>query len=195
MDVPLEIAYHNVEKSDALERRIRARVSRLHERFRHIISCRIVVEAPHRSQVNPLGYHMRVEVRIPEKDLVVSRDPGGQGAHFDAYVLVRDVFDAMERQLEHHAEKMRSDVKQHATPLQGRVLRVFHDHGFVATNDGQEVYFHRNAVIGDRFDEIEPEMTVELSVIEGESAIGPQASTVRMIGSMDFVPDRRGPSA
>lgn len=189
MDIPLEIAYHNVQKSDAIEDRVRERIRRLERRFPRINSCRVVVEAPHRSQVNALEYHFRIEVRVPEKELVVSRDPGNRGAHFDAYVALRDAFDAMERQLEQHAERIRADVKHHEAPLQGRILRLFPDHGFVATNDGREVYFHRNAVIDDGFDELEQDSAVELSLVDGESPVGPQASTVRPIRPMEFVPN------
>lgn len=189
MDIPLEIAYHNVDKSDALEDRIRERVARMHRRFGHINSCRIVVEVPHRSQVNALEYHIRAEVRVPDNEIVVSRDPGDRGAHFDPYIAVRDVFDAVERQLEEHSQKVRSDVKHHPLPPQGRVLRLFHDHGFVATNDGREIYFHRNAVVDEGFDALEVDSPVELTLVHGESPMGPQASTVRRIGPMDYVPD------
>ncbi|MFG6528870.1 MULTISPECIES: HPF/RaiA family ribosome-associated protein [unclassified Sulfitobacter] len=50
MDTPLEIAWQSVEKSEALEERIRERVSKLHRYFSRINSCHIVVERPHRSQ-------------------------------------------------------------------------------------------------------------------------------------------------
>ena len=43
MDTPLEIAWHNVEKSEPLEARIRERVDKLHRYFDRINSCRIEV--------------------------------------------------------------------------------------------------------------------------------------------------------
>ena len=189
MDTPLEIAYHNVDKSDALEARIRERVARMHRRFGHINSCRVVVEVPHRSQANALEYHIRAEVRVPDREIVVSRDPGDRGAHFDPYVAVRDAFDAVERQLEEHSQKVRADVKHHDVPTQGKVLRLFRDHGFVATNDGREIYFHRNAVVGEGFDALGAGTPVELVLVHGESPMGPQASTVRPIRPMEYVPD------
>lgn len=139
MQVPLEIAFNNLDPSENLERRVRERVDKLHRFFDRIVSCRVAIEVPHRSRAHPLAYHVRVEVREPEKDLVVSRDPGNRDGHFDPYVAVRDAFDAMDRQLEEHARKMRGEVKTPSEPLQGRVLRTFADHGFIATTDGREI--------------------------------------------------------
>jgi cold shock CspA family protein/ribosome-associated translation inhibitor RaiA len=187
MDVPLEIAFHNLATSEALERRIRERVARMDRRYGRISSCRIVVEAPHRSPENAREYRVRIEARVPERELVVSRAPGTKGAHFDPYIVVRDAFDAMERQLEQHAQKIRGDTKHHPTPLQGRVLRTFADHGFVATNDGREVYFHRNAVPDGGFERLEQDTPVELTLVHGESPAGPQATTVRPIRPMEYV--------
>lgn len=189
MDVPLEIAFHNTESSEPLERRIRERVERMHRRFSRINSCRVVVEVPHRSQAKALAYHVRIETRVPGRELVVSKDPGLYGAHFDPYVMVRDAFDAMERQLEQHSQEVRGEVKTHHVPPQGRVLRLFPDYGFIATTDGREIYFHRNSVIDGRFEDLEEDAPVELSLIDGESPMGPQATTVRPIGGMKLVPN------
>ncbi len=190
MDAPLEIAFDNMDSSEALERKVRERVDRLNRHYSFINSCHVAVAVPHRNPAaKPREYHVRVEVRVPEKELVVSRDPGDVRAHFDPYIAVRDAFDAMERQLEQFSQKLRRDVKTHPAPLQGRVLRLFRDHGFIATTDGREIYFHRNAVVDDRFDELKPEAPVELALVHGESPMGPQATTVRPIRPMEFVPE------
>lgn len=186
MQVPLEISFHNLDSSEYLESRIRERVDRLERFFGRIISCRVTLEAPHRSQRHPQAYHLRIEVGVPQKQLIVNRDPGPQEAHFDAYVLIRDAFDAMERMLEEHARKLRGDVKAHDAPLQGTVLRLFIDYGFVATTDGREIYFHRNSLVDIDFDDLDEGDAVELVVMDGESPAGPQASTVRPIRPMQL---------
>jgi cold shock CspA family protein len=68
-------------------------------------------------------------------------------------------------------------------PLHGTVRMVDRDggFGFVETAAG-EVYFHRNSVLDDKFDEIEPGSEVRLEVAERESEEGWQATTVRLIG-------------
>jgi cold shock CspA family protein/ribosome-associated translation inhibitor RaiA len=189
MDTPLELSFHNTAHSEFLEQRIRERVARLHKRFAHINSCRIAVEAPHRNNARALGFRVRLEVRVPEKELVVSRDPGDEGERFDPSIVVRDAFDAMERQLERYSGKLRGEVKTHAAPMQGRVLRLFPDYGFIAATDGREIYFHRNAVINGGFEDLTEGSTVELALVDGESEKGPQATSVRPIGPMRFTPD------
>jgi hypothetical protein len=48
MQVPLQIRFHNMAASEAIETRVRERVARL-ERFSDgIISCRVTIEAPHK---------------------------------------------------------------------------------------------------------------------------------------------------
>lgn len=191
MDTPIELAFHNVDASEAVEKQIRKRVDRMHRRFGRINSCRVVVEAPHRSQVNTLAFHVRIEVRVPGRDLVVSRDPGRHGAHFDPHVTIRDAFDAMARRLEQHSQEVRGNVKTHQPPRQGRVLRTFADYGFIGTTDGLEIYFHRNAVVDARFEDLGDGTPVELALVDGESPMGPQATKVRPIGRMELVPEPR----
>ena len=44
MDVPLEIAFHNLESSAAVETRVRERVAKLEKLFPRLVACRVVVE-------------------------------------------------------------------------------------------------------------------------------------------------------
>ena len=186
MDTPLELAWHNTEKSDALEQKIRERVEKMSRYFNHINSCRVVVEVPHRSQHHAKAFHIRIETRVPGTELVVSHDPGAYGAHFDPYIAVRDAFDAMDRQLETHSQKIRGDVKTAAERPQGRVVRKFAEYGFVETSDGQELFFAPTAVVGISFEDLQVGAAVEIAMAEGEGAMGPQASTVRPIRTMQM---------
>lgn len=187
----LEIAWHNVEKSETLETRIRERVEKLHRYFDRINSCRIVVERPHRSQHHGKEFHLRIEVRVPEHEIVISNDPGDREDHFDAKIAIRDAFDAMERRLEAHSQKMRGDIKTLAGPPQGVVVRMFDEYGFARMSDGQEIYFAPNAVLNEGFDALEVGTPVELTVAEGEGAMGPQASMVRPISEVSLEAERR----
>ena len=193
MDMPLEIIWHHIERSDALEARIRERVDKLHRYFDHINSVHVSVDMPHRSQHNAHDYHITVEVRVPGTELVVSRDPGDKRAHYDPFIAVRDAFDAMDRQVEAFSQRVRGDVKTLEGPPQGRVVRKFAEYGFVEMTDGQEIFFAPAAVVQGSFETIEVGQSVELTVAEGEGAMGPQASMVRPIGRMELegeVPSR-----
>lgn len=184
MDVPLELSFRNMDPSDAVETRVRERVDKLETFFGRINSCRVVVEAPHRSRRKGKIYHVRIEIGVPGRTLVVDRDPGKHHAHEDVYVAVRDAFDAARRQLEDHSRKVSGKIKTHEVPTHGAVsiLNGLQGYGIVTLSDGQEIYFHRNSVVNDGFAQLNVGDQVRLVVAEGESEKGPQASTVTPIG-------------
>jgi ribosomal subunit interface protein len=186
MPIPLDITFKDMDPSPAVEARVRERVDRL-ERFHPRINyCYAVIESPHRHQHKGKIYSVRVDVRVPGGAVVVNRDPGMDHAHEDIMVAVRDAFDAMERRLEDHTRRQRGSVKTHEEPLAGRIIRLFpaDGYGFVATPDGQEIYFHENSVVGARFADLAVGDTVRLVVAEDESADGPQATTVHPISAL-----------
>ena len=49
MDIPLELAFHNMTPSTGLTRAVRRHVARLERVYDHIIGCRVVIEMPHKS--------------------------------------------------------------------------------------------------------------------------------------------------
>jgi len=190
MDVPLQISFRNMDASDAVRAKVQERAEKLEKYFGHITSCRVIVEAPERRHHKGKLYHVRIELGVPGRpELIVNRHPKEKHAHEDVYVAIRDAFDAGRRQLEDHARKIRGKVKAHETPPHGTVVRLFsyEGYGFIGTSDGQEVYFHKNAVVNDGFDALEVGDAVRLVLAHGESAQGPQASTVQPIGKHHLV--------
>lgn len=184
MDQPLEIAFRNMDSSEALEARVRERSDKMHRYFKHITSAHVAIELEHKTQGGAKNYRVRIEARVPGKELVVSQDPG-QRNHFDPYQAVNDAFDAMDRQLEQFSQTVRGDVKSHEGPPAGRVRQLFSEYGFIATTDGRDIWFHRNAVDGDGFDKLEEGQPVELTISnEGNDGMGPQASSVRPVSAM-----------
>lgn len=188
MPLPLEIAFHNMDHSNAVETRVREKVGRLEKLSDRLTHCRVTIEAPHKHHRKGNTYRVRILLSAPQGQVAVSHDPGDAHAHEDIYVAIRDAFDAAERQLKDHRQKQRGDVKSHDVPLQGRVGRLFpiEDHGFIKTNDGREIYFHRNAVVEGSFDDLEADQTVELVVFHGDNEAGPHASTVKPISPMSY---------
>jgi cold shock CspA family protein len=74
-------------------------------------------------------------------------------------------------------------VKQHEAPLvPGRVARFIagEPYGFIETQDGREVYFHRNSVANGQFEALRIGDHVRVSIAEGQQ--GPQASAVHLAG-------------
>lgn len=110
----LQIVFKGMETSPAIEARIRERTARL-ERFHHrMISCRVVVEADHRSAEGfkpPVA--VQVEVRIPKHTLIAKESESQRDMKNDALAFINRAFDVIQRQLEDEARIMRGDVKQH----------------------------------------------------------------------------------
>ncbi|MCU0839618.1 MAG: HPF/RaiA family ribosome-associated protein [Rhodospirillales bacterium] len=108
MQMPLDIDFQNLEPSDFVASRIRERAAKLKHLSDRVTSCRVVVQAPHRHHQKGNAYHVRILLRLPSDEIVVSRDPGDHRAHDDVYVAIRDAFDAAERQLKTHFERQRT---------------------------------------------------------------------------------------
>lgn len=182
MQIPPEVTFRGMDHSDAMEAKIRERAEKLERFYDRIMSCRVVVEAPHRNHHKGKIYHVSLDVTVPGSELVVNRDPGANHAHEDPYVAIRDAFEAMERKLEAFANKKRREVKTHAEEGYARVTLVHpeQDFGMLESIDGRSIYFHRHAVKNQDLEEIRSGDEVRFLEEMGEE--GPQAIVVRVIG-------------
>lgn len=113
MQVPLQIAFLNMSRSEAVEAEVRKRAARLERFFDHMTGCRVVIEAPHRHHRHGKLYDVRIDISVPGAELVVNRSGPKNQAHEDVYVALRDAFDAATRQLQDYVRVMRGDVKNH----------------------------------------------------------------------------------
>jgi ribosomal subunit interface protein len=179
MQVPLEITFHQVQASEAVEDYVRKHAEKLERHHPRIIRCRVAIEEPHRRHRTGNRFDVHLEVSVPGKMLTVVREPGELADHQDVYQAVRDAFVAMERQLEGESRARRGEVKTHEEQPRGVVARMLpeDDCGFIETANGREIYFHRNSVQNGGFDHLSPGMSVKF--VESESGVrGPQASAV-----------------
>ena len=92
--------------------------------------------------------------------------------------------------LEDYVRERRGEVKLHAVPDHGRVARLIaeQDYGFIVTDDGSEIYFHRNSVANGDFEKLAVGDEVRFVTQETESPRGPQASTVVPLGKRHLPP-------
>jgi hypothetical protein len=70
----LQVTFRNIDASPAVEAKIRERARELEQFFDRIVSCRVVIEAPNRRRHGDL-FHIRVDLKVPGKEIVVKRDP------------------------------------------------------------------------------------------------------------------------
>lgn len=188
MQLPLQITFRHMEPSEAVEANIREKADKLESFASNIMSCRVVVEAPHKHHHKGKVYHVSVDIKLPGGEVAVSHDPGINHAHEDIYVAIRDAFNAARRQLEDYTRKQRQKIKHHETPGHGRVVQINpdDDYGMIETPDGREIYFHRNSLVGADFGQLETGAEVRFDEEAGDK--GPQASTVKLVGKHHLEP-------
>jgi ribosome-associated translation inhibitor RaiA len=190
MQTPIEIAFKHVDPSDEIKALVMEKADHLETFFDGITSCHVYIRAPHKSQRKGNLYEVTIEVRVPGDELVVKNNQNNVAEHEHLRVAIRDAFAAMATELRRWKDQIQGDVKVHDGPLQGKVVEIRHDEDFgqIIATDNRLIYFHRNSVVDGSFDELQPRDTVELVVQTGESPIGPQASSVRRIGALEFDP-------
>jgi cold shock CspA family protein/ribosome-associated translation inhibitor RaiA len=205
MEIPLKITFRNMPPSRAIEANVREKAAKLESFYDRIMSCRVIVEAPHRRHRKGKAYQVRIDLTVPggellinrapkrlkaaklpssketEKDFSESHEPSKHAAHEDIYVAIRDAFNAAGRRLQDFARRQSGVVKLHENAAHARVSRLFPEegYGFLQTPDGREIYFHGNSVLQPGFDHIAVGTEVRFAEEVGEK--GPQASTVHVI--------------
>ncbi|MBT8125518.1 MAG: HPF/RaiA family ribosome-associated protein [Gammaproteobacteria bacterium] len=119
MQSPVQITFRGFEHSDFVEEKIREKAKKLDHYYPHISHCRVVIEAEHHRHHQGNLYDVRIDITVPDKEIVVSRKKHDNHAHEDAYVAIRDAFNAARRQLEDYARVHRGDVKSHEISSRG----------------------------------------------------------------------------
>lgn len=177
MQRPLNLAVRGVELTPALEADIHERVAALERYFPRLIGCSVMVEGPgpHHRVGGPFA--VRLDLSVPDAEPILINRP----KRTELGRAVDEVFDVATRRLEDLARIQRGGIKHHEPQLRARVVRLSpaRDHGFLRTDDGRELYFHRHSVLGD-FDRLVPGAAVRFHEEAGDN--GPQASTVVIVG-------------
>jgi hypothetical protein len=114
MPLSPDIIFRDLPSSPALVETIEKWVARLEHLEPRIHRIQVVVELPHRHQRSGQVFHVRLEIALPDRTIVVGREPEIDGAHTDAYVAIADAFRAARRQLQDVIQIRRGDVKQPA---------------------------------------------------------------------------------
>ena len=183
MQIPLEISYRDVPKTDALEALVREKVGKLEQVCDHISSCRVAIEQTHKHPNSGSPYRVRIDMTVPPgHELAVVENPGEGNQYQPVETVIRHAFESARRQLIELSERQQNKVKSHPTQeMTAIVTKLFPEqgYGFLKTVEGQDVYFHRNSVLHDDFDRIQIGTGVHFFAEEGEQGL--QASTVQIV--------------
>jgi ribosome-associated translation inhibitor RaiA len=137
MTIPLQITFRNMAPSVAIEKHLRDKTAKLESFCDRITSCRVIVEAPHRHHHKGKAFQVRIDLSVPGREIVINRSPkrlsaaklaadteseralvenhrpSKHAAHEDAYVAIRDAFNAAGRKLQDYVGRQSGAIKTH----------------------------------------------------------------------------------
>jgi cold shock CspA family protein len=185
MQEPLQISFHNMASSAALESRVREQWAKVERHYDGIISARIVLEAAHK-QPHKSTLGITISIGVPGRDIVVKREQRLHESDHHATWVINDAFHTAERQLEDYAQKQRHEIKVHDGEREyARVVRLYPDqsYGFIETRDRLDIYFHRDVLRDADFDALKVGSEVLYTLAPDDGPMGPMASSVWTLGS------------
>lgn len=176
MEKPLSITTHHLDLSPSAEAVIRERAAHLEHYFPALVGCSVIVEGPGRHHRTGGPFSVHIDLRVPGGEPVIVNRQEDE----DLQLAVGGAFDAARRRLEDFARLRRYDTKRHEPPQLGRIATLIagEDYGFIETLEepSRELYFHRNSLPEDAFEDLTVGQIVRFHEEEGDE--GPQASTV-----------------
>lgn len=183
MQIPLEMTFRDVRKTEAVEKLIEEKVAKLEKICDYMVSCRLAIDMPQRHQQRGNSFRVRIDIRVPHgHELVIKRESGQGKINGTLPQTLREAFSAAARQLKELVKKQRDEVKTHPDKEQVAIVYKImrkEEYGFIKTGDGREIYFHGNSVLNGDFDRLEVGTGVRF--VEEEGVQGPQASTLQIV--------------
>jgi len=187
MQIPVEIAFHNMPSEDWAEEEIRSRVAKLDKIYDRIVSCRVRVERRAKNSHGTIPPVVHLELRIAgNRDLVVTHEPEHllqkfqrpdlRNAIHEAFRIAEDRVVALKNKRQGRTKDAHHDVENQ---FLGEVAELTpgEDFGFLMTKEGRLLYFHRNSVLQGEFDKLQ--RGDEVFYVEAMGDTGPTATKVR----------------
>lgn len=190
MQRPVEIAFRNIDSSDAAEAAIRDHVARLERMYGRMTTCRVRVDQRNQNVNESMPPVVHIDISVPgHKDIVVAHEADHLQRKYQAPDLrnaINEAFRIAERRLGKYKDKLTDHGvaergHEAANEFRGQVAELTpeKDFGYVLTKEGGLLYFHRNSLLSGVFDDLR--RGDEVSYVEQAGDTGPIASKVRVI--------------
>jgi ribosome-associated translation inhibitor RaiA/cold shock CspA family protein len=190
MQIPVEIAFHNLPSSDEAAGAIRGHIDRLERIFGRMTTCRVRVDQRNQNSNGTIPPVVHIEISVPgRKDIVVAHEPDHLQRKFqapDVHNAINEAFRIAERRLSKYKDKLADHgtaamVHEASNEFRGQVAELTpqEDFGFLMTKEGGLLYFHRNSVLTGDFDRMH--RGDEVSYVQTMGDTGPTASKVRVL--------------
>jgi len=179
MPMPLQVTFHGVSPTHTLARYIEKKAQKLDRIYARPMHCHVVFAAPNRHAHEGRRYNVHIDLRTAGIEIAISRDLGD--SELDAYATIDEAFDEAKRRLRDHADIRRGEVKSHDLARHGWIskLYTYEGYGFIESDDGEEIYFHKNAVLRNAFDRLKRGARVRFVEEEGDDGL--HASSVSLL--------------
>ena len=183
MQTPPKIEFQNINPTQEIRDAIDKHIAELEQRWDRVTACRVVLKGPGQHHHAGGLYEVHIHLALPEgREVHVERTATADERRSDLAFAVNDAFKRARRQLQDQVRRAQGQVKTHNEPPIGTVARLdpSGEFGFLTTGDGQEIYFHRNSVVGDGYLHLHVGSRVTFAEEMGDK--GAQASTVTPLG-------------
>ncbi len=110
MTFPIQLAFHQMERSEALDQAIRERAEKLGKVHPGITHVHVTVTQETRHGTKGRPFNVKLDLHVKGRSFAITQqgDP-------DAFVAAREAFDAAKRLLDAELDTVRGFVKQHET--------------------------------------------------------------------------------
>jgi ribosome-associated translation inhibitor RaiA len=142
MIIPMQIEFRNLDASPTVEEWIHKDAAKLERFFVRIMSCRVLVEVPHRHHRRGSAYLVKIDLTVPGHEIVVKhRTKPDQSlrtlgdvlkqseAQATLHVAIHDAFRKAGRQLQDYLHRTRGEVKRRESLPAGAITRFLAENG------------------------------------------------------------------
>lgn len=173
----LQIESRHVEMTPRWKTEIEDRMAKLQDGHDDLVHGRVTLTKNRHHHLAPNVAEALIVVSVPGRHTITARK---KETTFEE--AIRAAFSALQIELSRYREKRASkEIRVSPIPLRGVICKLFpqEGYGFIQQEGGGEVYFHRNALHGLSFEELEDGLDVAFNVEAGEQGL--QATTVNSV--------------
>jgi len=183
MQTPPELVFQGMTATADMEQAIEKHIAELEHLWGRMTACRVVVKAPSQHHQKGGLYEVHIRLSLPDgQEVNVERTATADERYADLNFALDDAFRRARRQLQDRRRRTEGQVKETERPPTATVVRLdpSGEFGFLETEQGLEVYFHRNSVLNNDFPRLRVGSRVTFAEAPGDK--GPQATTVKLLG-------------
>lgn len=112
MNVPPEITYRGVEKTDAIEALVNEKIAKLERFCDYISSCNIAIEKIHDRPKSGSPYRVRIDVTVPPSHEFVAENGSSESKQYEPLnAAIRDAFEDAITQVRKLTERQQQSDK------------------------------------------------------------------------------------